>query len=372
MLTAMKKEIVLRKDYLREDGFDGKRIPVKTLYFGGGTPSVLSTGELAGLLDTIRQFYELDPNAEITLEANPDDLTKDYLDDLRQLGFNRLSIGIQSFFDDDLRWMNRRHNAHEAIRSIETARRKGFHNINIDLIYGLPSMTLSRWEDNLAQALALETPHLSAYHLTIEERTVFGRKQARGGAFSVAEEDSVQQFEMLMDVMKNAGYEHYEISNFAKPGFYSRHNSAYWQHKPYLGIGPSAHSYDGQSRQWNCSNNSRYIVTLENATISLSEIQEMKNPGDLTKAVAWFEREQLTPSAKYNDYVLVSLRTIWGADAGYIRTRFGSAFWDIFRRQADSYLFAGYMEEHGGVFTLTRKGKMIADRIASDLFCETP
>jgi len=321
-----------------------------TLYFGGGTPSVLSIDELAGLLETVTQYYTLAPDAEITLEANPDDLTDDYVTALLHLGFNRLSIGVQSFFDDDLRWMNRRHCALEAVQSVKTAHKRGFHNINIDLMYGLPSMTPTRWIANLNQALELDVPHLSAYHLAIEPRTVFGRRQAKGETFTISEDESTGQFNTLLDALQKAGYEHYEISNFALPGFRSRHNTAYWQQQPYIGIGPAAHSYDGQSRQWNVSNNSQYITALENET-------------------TWFEREQLTPTEQYNDYILVSLRTAWGVDTGYIRAHFGSTFESIFLRQAAIYLQNGYIQNEAGVFTLTRKGKMIADRVASDLFC---
>jgi len=322
-----------------------------SLYFGGGTPSVLSIDELEGLLDAVNQYYMLVPDAEITLEANPDDLTDDYLAALRHLGFNRLSIGIQSFFDDDLKWMNRRHCAREALQSVKKAQKHGFHNINIDLMYGLPFMTHDRWEANLKQALALDVPHLSTYHLTIEPRTVFGKRQGKGEAFSISENESARQFDLLLDTLEKAGYEHYEISNFARSGFRSRHNTAYWQQKPYIGIGPAAHSFDGNSRQWNVSNNSKYIAALESGTV-------------------WFEREKLTPAERYNDYILVSLRTIWGADIGYIRNHFGETFANEFLRQAAAYLQNGYMQEQKGIFALTRKGKLIADRIASDLFDE--
>ena len=357
MLAAMKKEIALRKDYL---AFHlGEERVVETLYFGGGTPSVLSIDELAGLMDAISQYYSFAPDAEITLEANPDDLTDEYLHGLRSLGFNRLSIGIQSFFDDDLRWMNRRHTAHEAVQSVDAARRAGFSNINIDLMYGLPAMTQNRWEANLSQALALDVPHLSAYHLTIEPRTIFGRQQRKGKVFAIPEDESVRQFEILIDTTEKAGYEHYEISNFAQPGFRSRHNSAYWRQQPYIGIGPAAHSYDGQSRQWNISNNTEYVAILERASISPSEEQQ---------DVPWYERELLMPVEQYNDYIMVSLRTAWGADIEYIRRRFGNTFADTLLQKANIYIQNGALQEQTGVFTLTRKGKMIADRIASDLF----
>jgi len=355
MLAAMKKEIEtkapLNPPHRGEASpqWGGLRGALTSIYFGGGTPSVLSIDELAGLMDAVNHHYTLDPDAEITLEANPDDLTDDYLSGLRHLGFNRLSIGIQSFFDDDLQWMNRRHSAREAVQSVENARKHGFHNINIDLMYGLPSMTVERWEYNLNQALALNVPHLSAYHLTIEPRTVFGKRQAKGELFTIPEEESAGQFDILLDTLEKAGYEHYEISNFARPGFHSRHNTAYWQQQPYIGVGPAAHSFDGQSRQWNVSNNSQYIAALESESV-------------------WYERELLTVAEQYNDYILVSLRTLWGADINHIRTHFGDSFANDFLRQAAAYLQNGYIQEQAGIFTLTRKGKMIADRIAADLF----
>jgi oxygen-independent coproporphyrinogen-3 oxidase len=353
MFAAMKKEIALRKNYLQAAGTPNAKISLETLYFGGGTPSVLSVDELSGLMDAVNSCYSLVPEAEITLEANPDDLTDHYLDNLRQLGFNRLSIGIQSFFDDDLKWMNRRHNSHEAVQSVELARRHGFNNLNIDLIYGLPGMTLNKWRNNLEQAFALDVQHLSAYHLTIEPRTVFGRRQTKGTDFTVQEDDSVRQFYMLLDATEQAGYEHYEISNFARDGFRSRHNSGYWQQKPYIGIGPAAHSFDGLSRQWNVNNNSRYIELLS------------RNDEE------WFEREQLSPAGKYNDYILTSLRTAWGVDAAHIQQSFGNGFLHLFQRQTDGYIRNGFIQKQGGhMFVLTRKGQMIADRIAVDLFCD--
>ena len=353
MFAAMKKEIALRKDYLwtsKVRSSDGGKIPVETLYFGGGTPSVLSVEELKELLDTVTQNYQLLPDAEITFEANPDDLTDDYLAALFHLGFNRLSIGVQSFFDDDLQWMNRRHCAREAVQCVKTARQHGFHNINIDLMYGLPSMTPARWEANLKQALTLDVPHISAYCLTIEPRTVFGKRQAKGEIIIVSEDNIAAQFNVLIHTLEKAYYYHYEISNFARSGFYSRHNTAYWQQKPYIGIGPAAHSYNGTSRQWNVNNNSQYITALE-------------------KETAWFESEQLTVTEQYNEYIMVSLRTSWGVDTAYICTHFGDALMNEFLLQAATYLQNRCLQERTGIFTLTRKGKLMADRIASDLFC---
>jgi oxygen-independent coproporphyrinogen-3 oxidase len=350
MLDAVKKEIELRKDYLRSFVALPGKIPVESIYFGGGTPSVLDIGEIGDLLHAALRHYRPVAGAEITLEANPDDLNEAYLQALTALGFNRLSVGIQSFFDDDLVWMNRRHDAREAVKSIEAARREGFGNISIDLIYGLPGMTVSRWKENLLRALDMDVPHISAYHLAIEPRTVFGRRQGRGEVFAVPEEDSAEQFDLMLDMLQNAGYEHYEISNFAREGFRSRHNCAYWQQKPYIGFGPSAHSYDGGSRQWNISSNNGYI--------------EAVNAG----GEQWFEKETLSQAEKYNDYILTSLRTVWGADLPYIRQYFGTAFEENFLRQAKSYISAGFLRQENEVFVLTHKGKLIADRIASDLF----
>ncbi|MDR3095417.1 MAG: radical SAM family heme chaperone HemW [Bacteroidales bacterium] len=350
MLKAMLKEMAYRKDYLRLNGESGK-IPIDTLYFGGGTPSLLSIAELSMLLKGVQEFCIPSPTAEITLEANPDDLTENYLSALRNLGFNRLSIGVQSFCDEDLRLMNRRHTAQEAWQAVERAQRKGFDNINMDLIYGLPSMNLQRWQHNLDKALALNVPHLSAYHLTIEPQTVFGVRQRKGADFSVAEEDSAAQFELLTDACEKAGYEHYEISNFARPGCYSRHNTAYWRGIPYIGIGPSAHSCNGASRQWNVSNNHRYIALMDNP-----ETEE------------WFEREILSPSEAFNDFILTGLRTQWGVEISQIREKWSQTIADTFVHRASGYIQHEFMKENNGTYTLTRKGKLIADRIASDLF----
>jgi len=359
MLSAMKKEISLRKDYLRstytqtevEDPNRGdNKIPLETLYFGGGTPSLLSIDEIEALFDTVKQYYILLPNAEITIEVNPDDLTNEYLKGLLQLGFNRLSVGVQSLYDDDLQWMNRRHNVRQALLSIENARKLGFQNINVDLLYGFPSMTTERWKKSLKQLVALDAPHLSAYYIIIEPRTIFYNRQKKGEVFDISEEDSAAHFETLIDITEKAGYEHYEISNFARQGFRSRHNTAYWQQQPYIGIGPSAHSYNGQSRQWNASNNNEYIVALEKESV-------------------WFESEKLTVTEQYNEYIMLSIRAAWGVDSDYIRTHFGDVFANDFLKQADKYIQNGYVQQQSGLFTLTRKGKMIADCIASDLFC---
>jgi len=369
MLSAMKKEISLRKDYLPNTKQSVTQLfsysvtqllLLETLYFGGGTPSLLSIDELSSLFDTINQYYTFLPNAEISIEVNPDDLTENYLDGLSKLGFNRLSIGVQSFFDDDLKWMNRRHNTRQVLQSVENARKHGFHNINIDLLYGLPSMTPKRWKESLKQFVELDVPHLSAYHLIIEPRTVFYVRQKNGLMFEIPEEKSIEQFYVLIDTMEKVGYEHYEISNFARQGFRSRHNTAYWQQQPYIGIGPSAHSYDGQSRQWNISNNNEYIAAFE---------KPLPNTLHKEESYEWFEREQLTVTEQYNDYILISIRTAWGTDVNYIRSHFGDFFANEFLLQADKYKENGFMQQQSGLFTLTRKGKIIAERIAADLFC---
>jgi oxygen-independent coproporphyrinogen-3 oxidase len=342
MLAAIKKEISLRKNYI-------ERHPVQTLYFGGGTPSVLSINELSDLIETIRKYYTFSKDAEITIETNPEHLTISYLAGLRALGFNRLSIGIQSFLDDDLRWMNRGHTSVEAKQSVKYAQDNGFDNINIDLIYGLPSLTTERWKFNINQAIALYATHVSAYHLIIEDRSVFGKRKKRGEVFDIPEDTSIAQFELLLDDLELAGYEHYEISNFARKGFKSKHNVACWQQKPYIGFGPSAHSFDGQCRRWNINNNSKYITALETDS-------------------SYFDSEQLTTADKYNEYILASIRASWGVDIQHIKDNFGDYYVNNFKQEIWTYLQHAYVQENTCIYTLTRKGKFVADKIASDVF----
>lgn len=343
MLKSMKQEMQLRKDYL-------EGLPVDTLYFGGGTPSVLSLVELEELIRAANELFPLSDGAEVTLEANPDDLNKSYLEGLKILGINRLSIGIQSFDDQTLSWMNRRHSAQQALASVRDAREAGFLNINIDLIYGIPGMSLALWEQTLEQALSLGVQHISAYHLSIESRTVFGVHQRRGQHFSVPEEDSFLQFQLLRSKALQGGWDHYEISNFSLPGLHSRHNTAYWQQKKYLGIGPSAHSFNGDFRNWNLSNNTLYIKKIG-------------------EGEGWFEGEELTLGERHNDYILTSLRTRWGVDGTYVKNNFGSDYSLRLGIACEPYLQEGYIkrlpEEQ---YFLTEKGMFVADRIASDLF----
>lgn len=342
MVAALVRELELQRDYLGG-------APLSSIYFGGGTPSLLDLGELEQIFEAIYRLHTVAKDAEITLEANPDDLGKEKLRDLRDYTpVNRLSIGIQSFYDADLRWMNRAHNAAHARHCLRDALAAGFNDLTIDLIYGAPTTSDAQWSDNVRIALDHGIPHLSCYALTVEEGTALAHFVRQGSALPVEEERAARQFEYLQDVAALNGYEHYEISNFARPGHYARHNSSYWQGEPYLGVGPSAHSFDGTSRQWNVANNARYLRALE--------------AGELP-----FEREVLTPAQRYNEYVMTGLRTIWGCQLSRIEA-LGESFLAYFTQQSGRYLSAGVLEQEGEVFRLTRAGKLLADRIASDLF----
>ncbi len=328
----------LRRDYLGAE-------PVETVYFGGGTPSLLGQQELASLLDALRSHFTLVPGAEITLEANPDDIHAGQLAGWRQTGINRLSIGVQSFFEEDLRAMNRAHTARQAESSLDAALEQGFSNITVDLIYGQPGLTDARWKSNVDRLLARQVPHLSCYALTVEPRTPLAKQIRLGQSPQVDPDQQAAQFLLLMDWMEAAGFEHYEISNFALPGYRSRHNTSYWQGKKYLGLGPSAHSYDGQSRQWNVANNQRYLEGIrQNQPV--------------------FEREVLTPAQQLNEYVMTSLRTGEGLDLD--RTEPGQSHRLL--ALSRKYLERGLMQQAGSHLRLTREGKLLADGIAADLF----
>ena len=342
MVGALAREIFLRKNYLK-----GK--PLTTIYFGGGTPSIVGVENIREILQAIAENYSIEKNPEVTLEANPEDLTPEKVQQLQQAGINRLSIGIQSFRDEDLRLMNRSHSAEHAAKSVRTAQAGGFKNISVDLIYGTPGLSDDDWKKNMETVFELDVPHLSCYALTIEPKTAFA-KWIKEGKMPAPDEDRVStQFEMLMDLAPGAGYEHYEISNFAKPGFLSRHNTSYWLGEPYVGIGPSAHSYDIHSRQWNISNNSTYIQS----------IAEGKAP---------FEREELTRSDKFNEMILTSLRTAWGIYEKRILENFGEERAEEFSRKAEVWMEKGMLELRDKHFVLTREGKHFADRIAGDFF----
>ncbi len=343
-LAALKEEISLRKKYL-----NGK--PIDSIYLGGGTPSILQIPEIEGILEDLRKYFILAENREITLEANPDDLDPDILHEYRTIGINRLSIGVQSFFDDDLEYLNRIHSGQRAEEAVQQAKEAGFSNISLDLIYGIPTLTSKKWQKNLEKAFSLEVPHISAYSLTIEPKTALDlliRKKKLPGP---GEEQILEHFRILLRMMKEQEFEHYEISNFCKNGFYSRHNSMYWNGMPYLGLGPSAHSYNGSSRQWNISNLVQYI-------------------DQINRNEPFFESEELTPLQKYNEYVMVSLRTMWGCDLNTIGERFGEDAVAHFSRMVARYLTSGELVEKTGIYYLTDEGKLFADGIAADLFLE--
>jgi len=345
MVEAILKELELQQGYLKGE-------ELQSIYFGGGTPSLLEIGELEQIFNKIQQIHQVAPDAEITLEANPDDLSPEKLRDLKNYTpVNRLSIGIQSFADEDLRWMNRAHNSHHARACLDDALSIGFHELTIDLIYGSPTTPDAQWIENLRLAFEYDIPHLSCYCLTVEDGTALGTFVRRGQQPPVDEERSARQFEILMESAANKGYEHYEISNFAKPGRYARHNTNYWRSEAYLGIGPSAHSFDGVSRQWNVANNAQYINALSEAKIP-------------------FDREVLTPVQRYNEYVMTTLRTMWGADLDKIGAM-GKIFSKHFETEAQSFLETGVLEKDGQLFRLSGAGKLLADRVAMELFFET-
>lgn len=342
-VPALIKEIELRKDYL----IDRK---INTIYFGGGTPSVLNTNEINSVLGKINELYEVSPVAEITLEANPDDLSFDYLKSLKnETPINRFSIGIQSFFDDDLTYLNRVHNGANARKAIENAKKAGFNNMSIDLIYGIPTLTNEKWKKNLDIFFGYELPHLSSYALTIEPKTALQVLIDLKKIQNTSEDETVSHFEILQEKTRQHGYIHYEISNFAFPGFYSKHNSTYWMGGHYLGVGPSAHSFNGLSRQWNVKNMKQYVESKSIETIVL-------------------EKETLTEAQRFNEYVMTSLRTSWGCDIEHIRNGFGDKYVNHFLNEIQKPISEQKVVAHENVFTLTDAGKLFADGIAGDIF----
>lgn len=333
----------MRKDFLNQER------PIETIYLGGGTPSLLSGQHLERLFDSIFKHFKVAVKFECTLEANPDDLTIVKLKELQQTPINRLSIGVQSFFDDELRLMNRAHDSNQAKQSVFDSVDAGFENITIDLIYGIPGSGLMRWAKNLETAFSLPVKHLSCYGLTIEQGTLL-QKQVTQGLVAEENEDSYsEQFGYLMDAAVSNGFEHYEISNFARPGFRSRHNSRYWNDTPYIGIGPSAHSYNRNTRQWNVSGNSSYIQSIAN--------------GQLPCKV-----EELTAKDRYNEYVMTRLRTLEGVDVMQLKDLFGEIMLQHFTKNIAHFIADGFVIQSGSHYRLTRSGQFIADRVASDLF----
>ena len=342
MISSIGKELILRKEYLKNE-------IIETIYFGGGTPSFIDTSLIKSLLKIVGNNFSVDQKAEITLEANPDDLTIEKSERLYLDGINRLSIGIQSFSEKDLQFMNRAHDSRQAVSSVINAKKAGFKNISIDLIYGIHLLDDDQWERNIDEALKLDVDHLSCYALTVEPKTALADMIRKKKVNAPEDEKTIHDFESLMKRANGAGYEHYEISNFARDKKYSRHNTSYWQRKKYLGVGPSAHSYDGNSRQWNCSNNQEYIRKLNENIIP-------------------FEREELTERNKFNEYILTSLRTMWGIDILLIEKEFGSLKKNELLLQLDEFIKEGTVFSSGSNFILTKEGKFFADRIASEMF----
>ena len=341
-VDALLTEIELRKSV-----FDQQTI--NSIYFGGGTPSLLSEEDLNRIFATLFTSFSVSPLAEITLEANPDDLSLEKIKVLKNTPINRLSIGIQSFRDEDLRFMKRAHNAKEALSSIKNCKQAGFTNLTIDLIYGTPGMDSSAWLENLNIAFDLDIPHISSYALTVEPNTELHHQILHQKVSNVDENQSAAQFELLTSQMKRNGYEQYEISNFCKPGAYSKHNSSYWKKDMYLGLGPSAHSFYDNKRLWNVSNNTKYVKSLAQNLLPLQE-------------------EVLSLEDRYNEYVMTSLRTKWGCSIAEIETNFSSELAAYFRNEIELYVSTQNVLVKNEVYYLSEKGKLLADKIASDLF----
>lgn len=347
MIAALLQEIELRKDYLPTR-------KVETVYFGGGTPSLLSADEIHRIFDQLNRFYDIEANAEITLEANPDDLLPAKIQALKQTPVNRFSIGIQSFDAEDLKFMNRAHNVEQAENCIRLAQEAGFENLTIDLIYGAPTTSHKKWQQNLQKAIEFEVPHISAYCLTVEPKTALAHFVATGKASDVDEEQASEQFKMLVETLTKADFLHYEISNFGKQGWESKHNSSYWKGKPYIGLGPAAHSFDGQfTRQWNVAHNQQYIKAIA--------------AGNVPKEV-----EVLTVSERFNEYIMTSLRTSWGCDLEKVTQDFGLDLYGHLLKEIRPFLEDNLLqqeEKNGSDFlVLTQKGKFLADGIISELF----
>ncbi|RNC91941.1 MAG: radical SAM family heme chaperone HemW [Allomuricauda sp.] len=341
MVAALAKEITLRRSELQ-----GQQ--VETIYFGGGTPSVLEVDEVVQLISVIQTNYQLVDNPEITLEANPDDLSEDYIIALAKSPVNRLSIGIQSFFETDLRLMNRSHTAEQAVSSIKCATRY-FDNISVDLIYGIPGMDDDQWQSNIEKAVSFGLPHISSYALTVEPKTALKKFIAEKLIPEIDDEQAERQFHLLVAQLGEVGYVNYETSNFGKPGFFSKNNTAYWQGKSYLGIGPSAHSFDGEKRGWNLRNNIKYMQALAADKLPITY-------------------ETLSRTDRYNEYVMTGLRTIWGVSLQKVEHEFGKTYGAYLHRQAIKYIEQKLLFWDGDILLATKKGKFLVDGIASDLF----
>ncbi len=342
ILVAIMKEIKLQKGYLDSQ-------TVETIYFGGGTPSLLTGDEVSKIIETIQKNFILSKDLEITLEANPDDLNLQKLREFRGTEINRFSIGVQSFFDEDLKWMNRAHEAVEAESAVKRAQDFGFENLTIDLIYGFPLLTDKKWKENISKAILFQIPHISSYSMTVEPKTALAKFINTEKQQPLDDVQSANQFQILIEELTTNGFEHYEISNFAKPNQYSKHNTNYWRGVSYLGIGPSAHSFNGESRQWNIANNAKYLAEL-----ALKNIP--------------FEIEILSINDRFNEYVMTSLRTMWGIDLKKVEHNFGSNIKDKLLASADEFLAKDWLAFADEKLTLTLEGKLYADLIASELF----
>ena len=340
-VSAVIREMQLRQEYIGEE-------PLDTIYFGGGTPSQLQQADFERIFKAIDCLFNISSCKEITLEANPDDMTPEYVASLRNLPFNRVSMGVQSFKEKDLHFLNRRHDREQALRAVGLCKENGIPNISIDLIYGLPGQTLEEWQENLDDAIHLEIPHISAYHLIYEEGTALYKLMEAGKVAPIEEELSVTLFSTLINRLAEAGYLHYEISNFARPGYFSQHNSSYWTGKKYIGIGPSAHSYDGESRQWNISSLPHYLEGIRTGIPNI-------------------EIEKLDINTKYNDFIITGLRTMWGIRTANIREQFGEEKQAYLERQAATYLHQGLLIYENDTLTLSKEGIFISDGIMSDL-----
>ena len=345
MVLALAKEIAVRKiEFENDPEFSG----VETIYFGGGTPSVLSNDEIIFLISEIYKNYKVAENPEITLEANPDDLSSERILELSKSPINRLSIGIQSFYEEDLKMMNRAHNSADAKKCLEEAT-KYFDNISLDLIYGIPGMTDEMWKQNIQTALDFGIPHISSYALTVEPKTALSKLIQTGKIAAPQDEVASNHFMILVEMLQKNGFIHYELSNFGKENYFSKNNSAYWLGKKYIGIGPSAHSYDGKKRGWNIANNSLYLKAIQNHELPI-------------------ETEVLTISDRYNEYIMTGLRTIWGVSLDRIENEFGSEYLDYLKKQSQKFLSDDLLSIENNILKPTPKGKFLTDGIASDLF----
>ncbi|WP_036827390.1 radical SAM family heme chaperone HemW [Polaribacter sp. Hel1_85] len=341
MISSLVKEIEIRKDELQNE-------IIETIYFGGGTPSVLSVDEIQLLIDTVYKNHSVINDPEITLEANPDDLSEEKIIELSKSPINRLSIGVQSFFEKDLKLMNRAHNSEEAKKCLQIATQY-FKNITVDLIYGIPDCTNEEWKENIQTALSFGVPHISSYALTVEEKTALDTLIKKGKIKNVDDEKAEEQFHILVKELTEVNFVHYELSNFGKEGFFSKNNSSYWLGKSYLGIGPSAHSFNGKQRSWNISNNTKYIKSIQENSLPI-------------------ERETLTKKDGYNEYIMTGLRTIWGVSFDKIERDFGEKYKNYLENQSQKYIQQDLLYLENGILKTTSKGKFLSDGISSDLF----